>query len=309
MVCGSSSPASCVEVSADDALVCLQMFAAQRDDSAAHQATASAPPGPVDGASLPAWPPFGPLPGRADVTALLYKTGVWARGLVRRLLAQLAPGADPRTELAAALGACAGANLTSDELQRAAGLVQVLQDYSTSPTVDCEDSVYVHCRLIGGVLIPEYVGETDDAVPRTGQHWTPPADIRQSEQRLQTVRGQSPQNQHQAVRGQSPQNQHQAVHYFMADLPEGTTYVIFLLACVPRRGPYKNKRVARRAVEQMLIEDLHTHCSEGGQNGNWPMQHQKDSHFRDFSTSRSRPSSAAGSAARRATLSKARVRS
>ncbi len=135
------------------------MFVAQRDDSTAHQATASAPPGPVDGASLPAWPPFGPLGVRAEVTALLHKTGRWAWGLVRRLLAQLAPGADPRTQLGTALSACADlSSLSSDQLQRASDLVQALHNYST-PNVESGDNVYVHCEVIGGVPVPSYVGE------------------------------------------------------------------------------------------------------------------------------------------------------
>ncbi len=95
----------------------------------------------------------------------------------------------------------------------------------------------------------------------------------------------------------------------MADLPEGTRYVMFLVASVTRRGPYKNKKVARRAVEQMFIEVLHTHWSEGGQNQNYPMEHHKASHFESFSTSCRQPFSAAGSSARRVTLSEARVRS
>ncbi len=139
--------------------MCLQVLVAQRDDSTAHQATVSAPPRPVDGASLPTWPPFGPLPARAEVTALLHKTGMWAWGLVRRLLAQLAPGADPSTKLGIPLSACADlSSLSSDDLQRASDLVQVLHNYST-PNVETGSNVYVHCGGIGGVPVPTYVGE------------------------------------------------------------------------------------------------------------------------------------------------------
>ncbi len=128
-------------------------------------------------------------------------------------------------------------------------------------------------------------------MPRAGQHWAAPADICQS-----------------ASEGQPPQRKPQAVHYYMAGRPEGTRYVIVLVTSVTRHGPYKNQKVARRAVEQMYVEVLHTHEEEGGQNQIWPMRHHKASHFLGSSTSR-QPFSAASSSARRVTLSEARARS